>query len=100
MRKRSVLTLGLGIALAGSLGALRSRAAEPEQNGCVYNRQIYVQGDEVCQNDTRKRCENGAWVDVGHCKDRPLQQPRADGGDAVAPPQMPPPPPVPQPRQR
>ena len=95
MRLASIASL-LALAGAGLFFARPVAAAEPAEHGCVFNREIHPEGDEICQSDVRKRCENGAWVDVGTCHDggAPLEQPKAGGGDAVPPP-LPPPKPVP-----
>jgi len=96
MRNGSTRGAVLGTALAVALGADAAGAEAPQENGCVYNREIRQSGDEVCQGDTRKRCDHGAWVDVGTCTNGAQEAPKAEGGDRVAPP--PPPPRRPLPR--
>jgi hypothetical protein len=96
MRNGSALVLMAGIALAGIFGAATAGAEAPKEDGCVYNREIHRPGDEVCQGNTRKRCDHGAWVDVGTCPDGALEAPKAEGGDRVEPP--PPPRSAPRPR--
>jgi hypothetical protein len=91
MRIGSARRLVLGIALAGGLGAAAASAEAPKENGCVYNREIHRPGEEICQGDMRKRCDHGAWVDIGTCREGALEAPKAEGGDQVEPPPPPPP---------
>jgi hypothetical protein len=97
MSSRCLATLGcVLLAAVAPLGSGRAVAAERHEEGCVYNREVHPPASEICQGETRKRCENGAWVDVGRC-DRPaLEPPRSEGGDAV---EEPAPAPVPPPRR-
>jgi len=91
MRNRGARELVLGLALTGFLGVSAAGAEAPKENGCVYNREIHRPGDVVCQGDTRKRCDHGAWVDIGRCTENALEAPKAEGGDQVEPPPPPPP---------
>jgi hypothetical protein len=78
-----------------SLGALSLLAASPalaqnaEQDmnhdegggGCVYNRQVYPQGAELCQDGALMRCDMGSWDEEGACNGGPGQAPISEGGD-------------------
>ena len=50
--------------------------------GCVYDRQVYAQGAELCQDGTLLRCDEGSWDAVGACRGGVGQQPISGGGDA------------------
>jgi hypothetical protein len=78
--------MALAFAVSAALGPGRAAAEEPLEGSCVYNREVHPPRSEICQGDTLKRCENGAWVDVGHCDQPALQPPRAEGGDELKPP--------------
>lgn len=51
--------------------------------GCVYDRQVYAQGAELCQDGTLLRCDEGSWDAVGACTGGPGRAPISGGGDAV-----------------
>jgi hypothetical protein len=77
-----------GLAASGAIAAERERSdlpPDPSEGGCTYNREIHHDGDEVCQGETRKRCVDGKWTNLGRCEQPVLEPPRADGGDQVRP---------------
>jgi len=72
----------LGIALlCGPLAGRVGAQSALESPGCVYDRTIYPEGSEVCQNGTKKRCESGAWGNIGMCEDEAPPPPYSSGGD-------------------
>lgn len=76
----------LGIAAPILLGAVRAYAQDPlDAEGCVYNREIYPEDTEMCQNGNYVRCEDGAWSDEGDCPDEAPAPPVTQGGDVVEP---------------
>jgi len=75
-----ILALGLLTAGAGS--------AQEDEGGCVYNRTVYPERGELCQTGILKRCENGAWADIGFCKKKPMPEPISGGGDEVLQPEQ------------
>ena len=58
-------------------------SAYADQEGCVYNRTVYPQGDQMCQSGTMMRCEEGAWSATGFCESEPMPEPIASGGDVM-----------------
>ena len=54
-----------------------------EEQGCVYNREVFSHGSEMCQGGTMMRCEEGAWAASGFCKNEPMPEPISSGGDVV-----------------
>jgi hypothetical protein len=54
-----------------------------DQSGCVYDRQVYPDGAERCQDGARMRCDAGAWDEIGACVGGAPQAPIPGGGDAV-----------------
>ena len=58
-------------------------SAYADQQGCVYNRTVYPQGDEMCQGGTMMRCEEGAWSATGFCENEPMPEPISSGGDVM-----------------
>ena len=83
MSKRWVL---IGSLLLMLLGTGSAAAQGNEEGGCVYNRQIYPEGYEMCQAGTQKRCDEGAWEDIGFCDGDEDPPPRSGGGDTVVDP--------------
>lgn len=69
-----VLTAGAGI-------------AQDDEGGCVYNRAVYPEGNEMCQSGSLMRCEEGAWSDIGCCPKKPMPEPISAGGDEVLQPE-------------
>jgi hypothetical protein len=63
------------------LFAAPARAQAPDEGGCVYDRQIYPEGYEMCQGGELKRCDQGAWSDIGMCASEGMPPPRSEGGD-------------------
>jgi hypothetical protein len=61
--------------------AVPGAQAIEDDGSCVYNRRVFPEGYEMCQAGTLKRCEDGAWSDVGDCPDEPMEPPRPGGGD-------------------
>ena len=55
--------------------------AEEDEGDCVYNRQVYSEGSELCENGMLKRCEDGAWSDIGRCNSEATEAPISGGGD-------------------
>src|SRR5882724_9308824 len=41
----------------------------------------YSEGSELCENGMLKRCEDGAWSDIGRCDREVAEAPRSGGGD-------------------
>ncbi len=76
MARRAVL---LGLILLLPTG--RAPAQDEAGDGCVYNRDVYPEGAELCQGGTLTRCEEGAWADIGLCDDPERPPPRSEGGD-------------------
>lgn len=58
-------------------------SAMAEEQGCVYNRQVFPHGREMCQGGTMMRCEEGAWAATGFCENEPMPEPISSGGDVV-----------------
>ncbi len=79
MARRAVL-LGLCLLLPTHPAPAQDEAG----GGCVYNREVYPEGAELCQDGTLKRCEEGAWADIGLCEDPERAPPRSEGGDLEA----------------
>jgi hypothetical protein len=55
--------------------------AEEDDGACVHNRREYSEGYELCENGMLKRCEEGAWSDIGRCDRDATEMPRSGGGD-------------------
>jgi len=55
--------------------------AEEDDEACVHNRREYSEGSELCENGMLKRCEDGAWSDIGRCDREITETPRSGGGD-------------------
>ena len=89
MIQRTLAVLGL-LALLAAPAAL-AQDSEPGMNhdegggGCVYDRQVYPQGAEICQGGARMRCDEGAWGEVGSCRGGPERAPVSEGGDEIDP---------------
>lgn len=71
----------LTLAAALFLLAASARAQDLGDGACVYNRQAYPNGTEMCQSGDLVRCEDGAWSDVGDCPNEPMPSPNTEGGD-------------------
>jgi hypothetical protein len=74
------------LASLGTLTLLATPSAFAQDigdGGCVYDRQIYPEGAELCQDGTLKRCQEGSWDDIGICKAEPARAPNPEGGDEV-----------------
>jgi hypothetical protein len=56
-------------------------AEDDDDESCVHNRQVYPEGYELCENGMLKRCEDGAWSDIGRCEGDDTDAPRSGGGD-------------------
>jgi hypothetical protein len=72
-----VAILGASVVLGGSAAL----AQDEEEGGCVFDREVFPEGYEMCQGGSRKRCEDGAWADVGDCPREAMPPPRSGGGD-------------------
>jgi hypothetical protein len=59
--------------------------AEEDDGSCVHNRELYPEGYELCENGTLRRCDEGAWADIGECERDAEDRPRSGGGDELAP---------------
>jgi hypothetical protein len=69
-------------AFASVLIPLPSYSQSLDEEGCVLNRRIHPEGTEMCQGDSRVRCEGGAWADIGMCDgDEPGPAPIGGGGN-------------------
>jgi len=78
----------LGIALIlGFVCATPAASSSLDDGGCVFDRRIYPDGYEMCQSGKLKRCDNGAWEDLGHCDDETMPPPIDGGGDVVVEPE-------------
>ena len=77
------LALAAGLVIAAPTLAV---AQDMDEGGCVFDRMIYPEGYELCQSGTLKRCESGAWADIGLCDEEPRPPPRSSGGDVVVEP--------------
>ena len=75
----SLALIGLGA------GAAFAQDIDDDEGGCVYNRVVYPEGSELCQDGTLQRCDDGAWSPIGDCRKQPDQEPEGSGGDTVAP---------------
>jgi len=53
------------------------------ESGCVYDRQVYPHGAEICQDGARMQCDAGAWDEIGACQGGAPPTPVSGGGDAV-----------------
>jgi hypothetical protein len=78
---KTIGTLACGAVAAALLGLAVSAAAQDGEDGCVYNREIYPEGTEMCQSGDLVRCEDGAWSDEGDCPNQPMPAPDTGGGD-------------------
>jgi hypothetical protein len=59
--------------------------AEEDDGGCVHNRKVHPEGYELCENGMLRRCEEGAWSDIGRCDREATEAPRSGGGDELEP---------------
>ena len=55
--------------------------AEEDDGACVHDHQEYSEGSELCENGMLRRCEDGAWSDIGRCDRDAAEAPRSGGGD-------------------
>ena len=78
---RRIESLACAAVAAALLGFAASATAQDGQDGCVYDRQVYPDGTEMCQSGNLVRCEDGAWSDEGDCPDQPMPPPDTGGGD-------------------
>lgn len=78
---------GFLLTLMASLLLTGAGLAQEDEGGCVYNRAVYPEGTEMCQSGSLMRCGEGAWGDIGFCKQEPMPEPVSGGGDEVLPPQ-------------
>jgi hypothetical protein len=63
-----MLRLAIASAAAFALLGAASLGAQLEDDGhCFYEGRDYPEGTEMCQSGTLKRCEAGAWADIGVC---------------------------------
>ena len=72
------------LAAAPALAQEIDQDMDHDQRGCVYDRQIYPQGAEICQDGARMRCDAGAWDEIGMCEGGAPDAPISGGGDADA----------------
>ncbi len=81
MPKRLVVAFALAISTSLFMTSA-SHSQSLDEKGCVFNRRIYPEGTEMCQGDSRVRCEEGSWAAVGMCHgDEPGPAPIAGGGN-------------------
>ena len=77
----------LAFAALLALGAARADAQDPEDpldvEGCVYERQLYPEDTEMCQNGTYVRCVDKAWSVEGACPDQAPQPPISQRNDPI-----------------
>jgi hypothetical protein len=78
---KSVLIFGTLLMLWAS----PTLAQDLDDGGCVHNRQVYPDGYELCENGMLKRCDEGAWADIGRCDREATEAPRSEGGDDLEP---------------
>ena len=75
-------TASLLLAVTALLFTSGSAAAqELSEDGCVYNREVYPEGTQMCQSGNLVRCEDGSWSPVGDCPNEPMPSPNSGGGD-------------------
>ncbi|HXK23773.1 MAG TPA: hypothetical protein VMS55_13960 [Myxococcota bacterium] len=86
MKRIGIGSLATMAGAAALLGFAAPATAQDGQDGCVYNRQVYAEGTEMCQSGDLVRCEDGAWSDEGDCPDQPMPPPDTGGGDVDADP--------------
>jgi len=68
-------------AIGVTLGSIAS-AQMDDDGGCVFDRRIHPEGEEMCQGSDLVRCSDGAWEDIGDCdQERPGPPPISGGGD-------------------
>ena len=72
-----VTVFGVGV-LLGSIAS----AQMDDDGGCVFDRRVYPEGEQMCQGSDLVQCSNGAWEDIGDCdEESPGPPPIAEGGD-------------------
>jgi hypothetical protein len=72
-----IAVFGVGV-LLGSIAS----AQMDDDGGCVFDRRVYPEGEQMCQGSDLMRCSDGAWEDVGDCdEEEPGPPPIAEGGD-------------------
>lgn len=92
MNRRILASLGASILLAASRAPAQDIAQNIKQDmnhdegggGCVYNREVYSQGAEICQAGALMRCDEGSWDELGACSGDIGQEPNSEGGDETA----------------
>ena len=63
-----------------------SEAQALDDGGCVYNREVYVEGTVMCQGSQKLRCDAGAWGQIGICHgEEAFPEPITSGGDRDEP---------------
>lgn len=82
---RASLAFALSLLGAAALAPPARAQGEDDGGGCVYEREVYPEGATLCQAGTQKRCEDGAWADVGDCPGGVAPEPPSGGGDAPEP---------------
>lgn len=53
------------------------------EGGCVYDRRVYPQNAELCQDGALMRCDAGSWDEIGACEGGVGRAPISDGGDTT-----------------
>ena len=72
------------LAAAALLLSSSAAAQIEDEDGCVYNREVYPEGTQMCQSGNLVRCEDGAWSPMGDCPNEPMPSPDTGGGDVDA----------------
>jgi hypothetical protein len=57
------------------LAPLQAAASDLDEAGCLHDQERYPEGYELCLSGTLKRCEHGAWADVGMCGEEEMAPP-------------------------
>ena len=82
---RILASLGAMVALAAP--AALAQSVDQDMNhdegggGCVYDRQVYPQSAQLCQDGILMRCDAGGWDQIGACSGGSEPAPNASGGD-------------------
>lgn len=80
MALRLVVVVSL-FAVGVLLGSIAS-AQMDDDGGCVFDRRVYPEGEQMCQGSDLVQCSGGAWEDIGDCdEERPGPPPVTEGGD-------------------
>ena len=81
MPKRLVVAFALAIGTSFFVTSA-SHSQSLDEKGCVLRHRIYPEGTEMCRGDSRVRCEEGTWANIGMCDgDEPGPAPIAGGGN-------------------